>query len=188
MVISPEKKGASYKTSNSERIFPSMGGVDLHDMLVELYRVDIRVKRYYLRIIFHIIDMCVVNAWLLYRRHFKQLSERGKPISLLNFKLCIAHALLSAGKDKTRKNGRENPSTEGGAREEAVQKKTYRYSAKPVEDVRYDCYDHWPEPTNDKKRCKLCIKMYSQTKCSKCNLYLCLNQKRNCFVVFHKKQ
>lgn len=36
-----------------------MGGIDLHHMLVELYRVDIRVKRFYLRIIYHLLDMCV---------------------------------------------------------------------------------------------------------------------------------
>jgi hypothetical protein len=50
-----------------------MGGVDLQDMLVALYRTNIRVKRYYLRIVFHLLVMCV-NAWLLYRRH---CSQRG---------------------------------------------------------------------------------------------------------------
>lgn len=49
-----------------------MGGIDLHDMLVELYRIDIRVKKFYLIIVYHIIGMCTVNAWLLYRRHCKQ--------------------------------------------------------------------------------------------------------------------
>lgn len=46
-----------------------MGGVDLMDMLVELYRIDIKAKRYYLRIIFNLIDIAVVNSWLLYRKH-----------------------------------------------------------------------------------------------------------------------
>ncbi|XP_049799909.1 piggyBac transposable element-derived protein 3-like [Schistocerca nitens] len=34
----------------------SMGGVDLHDMLVALYRSNIGVKRFYLRIVFHLLD------------------------------------------------------------------------------------------------------------------------------------
>lgn len=42
-----------------------MGGIDLHDMLVELYHVNIRIRRYYLRIVYHLLDMCVVNSWLL---------------------------------------------------------------------------------------------------------------------------
>lgn len=51
-----------------------MGGVDLIDMLVGLYRVDIRGKQYYLRIIFQLSDVCIVNAWILYKRHLNQLS------------------------------------------------------------------------------------------------------------------
>ncbi|XP_049855114.1 piggyBac transposable element-derived protein 3-like [Schistocerca gregaria] len=44
----------------------SVGGVDLHDMLVAFYRNNIGVKRFYLRIVFHLLDMRVVNAWLQY--------------------------------------------------------------------------------------------------------------------------
>jgi hypothetical protein len=39
-----------------------MGEVDLQDMLVALYRTNIGVKRYYLRIVFHLLDMCVVKC------------------------------------------------------------------------------------------------------------------------------
>lgn len=46
-----------------------MGGIDLHDMLVEMYCVNIRVRRFNLRILYHLLDMCVVNSWLLYGRH-----------------------------------------------------------------------------------------------------------------------
>jgi hypothetical protein len=35
-----------------------MGGVDLQDMLVALYRTNTGVKRYYLRIVFHLLDVC----------------------------------------------------------------------------------------------------------------------------------
>lgn len=62
----PVQRPAVVKEYNS-----FMGGVDLHDMLVEIYRIDIRSKRFYLRIIFHLIDMAVVNSWILYRRHCK---------------------------------------------------------------------------------------------------------------------
>ncbi|XP_065317795.1 piggyBac transposable element-derived protein 3-like [Gordionus sp. m RMFG-2023] len=54
-----------------------MGGVDLHDMLVELYRTDIKWKRYYMRMVFHLLDSCV-----------------------------IAKGLMLAGKDNTKKTGR----------------------------------------------------------------------------------
>ena len=39
-----------------------MGGVDLQDMLVALHRTNIGVKTYYLRNMFHLLAMCVVNV------------------------------------------------------------------------------------------------------------------------------
>lgn len=39
-----------------------MGAIDLHDMLVEHYRTENKVKRYYLRIVHHMLDMYAVNA------------------------------------------------------------------------------------------------------------------------------
>lgn len=41
-----------------------MGGVDLSDMLVSLYRTDIKSRRFYLRIFFYLVDLTIVNAWL----------------------------------------------------------------------------------------------------------------------------
>ena len=45
-----------------------MGGVDLLDSLIALYRVKLRSKKYYLRIFFHFVDMVTVNCKLLYRQ------------------------------------------------------------------------------------------------------------------------
>ena len=46
----------------------SMGGVDLLDCLIALYRTKIRSKKWYHRIMYHFVDMAVVQSWLLYRR------------------------------------------------------------------------------------------------------------------------
>ena len=50
----------------------SMGGVDLADTLIALYRTTIKSKRWYLKVLFHCVDIAEVNAWLLYRRHCDQ--------------------------------------------------------------------------------------------------------------------
>ena len=68
------------------------GGVDLHNILVDLYKIDIRAKKYYQRVIFYLIDSCVVNSWLLYRRHCDLGSTKCK--SLLDFRSEIAYGLL----------------------------------------------------------------------------------------------
>lgn len=159
-----------------------MGGIDLHDMLVEIYRTDIRIRRYYLRIVFHIIDMCVVNAWLLYRRHCTQLKE-DNVMCLLKFKMIITHSLLLSGKIKnTPKRGRPSKTP-------SPAEKRRLFANRPVDDVRYDNIGHWQIPVEvaKKQRCKLCIKAYTTTMCSKCNIYLCYTTKRNCFFTFHNK-
>lgn len=180
-----DKKVVSVSRPNIVKEYnASMGGVDLNDMLVELYRINIKVRRYYLRIIFHIIDVCIVNSWLLYRRHHKQLNLSTKIIPLLNFKVEISHALLSSGQDKMKKRGR--PSNDVPTYQPPTKK--YKIAPRPTDDVRFDSVDHWPLPTADKQRCKNCINYYSQMKCMKCDLYLCLNQKRNCFLYFHSKK
>lgn len=162
-----------------------MGGIDLQDMLVELYRIDFRVKRYYLRILFHLLDMSVVNAWLLYRRHWKQLDKPGKPISLLLFKVNLACALLQSGQNKGKRRGR--PSVED-QQHQGQQRKKYKMQPRPVDEVRFDNIDHWPiSSETERKRCKHCIKFYATWKCCKCDVFLCLVPKRNCFVAFHRK-
>jgi len=158
-----------------------MGAIDLHDMLVELYRTENKVKRYYLRIVHHLLDMCAVNAWLLYRHHCKQLNI-VKYKSMLQFKSDTAEGLLRAGKDKLKKQkGRPSLRTPT-----PPTKRRRLFAARPSEDVRFDNVDHWPNPTDERQRCKHCSN-YSRMKCIKCDIYLCLNKNKNCFRLFHTK-
>nr|CAH7712594.1 unnamed protein product [Callosobruchus chinensis] len=48
-----------------------MGGVDLADMLIALYKVPLKSKRWYLGIFGQLIDICANNAWLLYQSLLK---------------------------------------------------------------------------------------------------------------------
>ena len=45
-----------------------MGGVDLLDSQISLYRIEIYFRKWYLCIVFHLFDIICVEAWLLYRR------------------------------------------------------------------------------------------------------------------------
>jgi hypothetical protein len=44
-----------------------MGGVDLANMLLALYRIDRRSKKYYTRIIYYLCGVCTTNAWIIYK-------------------------------------------------------------------------------------------------------------------------
>ncbi|CAH1996092.1 unnamed protein product [Acanthoscelides obtectus] len=82
-----------------------MGGVDLLDAMLGLYRIRIRSKKWYLRIFFHMLDMCCVNAWLLWRRSNKEFD-----LPLKDFKLAIADSLCNLNREHKRRVGR--PSAE----------------------------------------------------------------------------
>lgn len=86
-----------------------MGGVDLMDSLIVLYRTAIRSKKWYHRIVFHLLDLTVVNAWLLYRRGCRSCNVNTKDqISLRDFKISVAACLCQEKKGKTKKRGRSN--------------------------------------------------------------------------------
>ena len=78
----------------------SMGGADLADTLIALYRTKIMTKkRWHLKIIFHIVDIWKVNAWLLYLCHCKQNSTMSKhQMSLLSFVIDVFLALDQSSK------------------------------------------------------------------------------------------
>ena len=51
-----------------------MGGVDLADMLIALFQISVKTKRWYIRVFWHLLDIAEVNGWILYKRHRMQQS------------------------------------------------------------------------------------------------------------------
>jgi hypothetical protein len=74
-----------------------MGGVDLVDSVMALYRTTVRSKKYYHKIFFHLLVLMYVNAWFLYCRD----ATGEDQISFLNFKIGIVQGLLKADKTST---------------------------------------------------------------------------------------
>ncbi|CAG9566084.1 unnamed protein product [Danaus chrysippus] len=79
-----------------------MGGVDLLDSMLGYYRIHLRSRQWYKRIFFHMVDMTLVNAWLLWRR-----INADSYMPLYDFKLAVSEHLHKAGKAvMTKKRGR----------------------------------------------------------------------------------
>ena len=161
----------------------SMGGVDLLDSLIALYRTTIRSKKCYHRIFFHLFDMAVVQSWLTYKVSTGLPSREA--MSLLQFKQRIATCLTKQGKQIRGKRGR--PSLE--VETLLVKKKSRGPSqAVPEMEVRTDNVAHFPIPGEKKGRCKLPnCKGFSRITCEKCHVFLCLTAKSNCFRLFHRR-
>lgn len=164
-----------------------MGGVDLHDQLMAYYRMSFRSKKYYQRLIFHMIDMTVINSWLLYKREARHLEiPKRKEMSLCEFKLKIADSLLLGGKSKGKKRKGSNNVIESAY---TAKKKTGK-ATKPIpeKDIRQDMIGHFPVMSPKRGTCKMpgCKGKVSMS-CMKCEVHLCCESKRNCFLDFHTK-
>ena len=160
----------------------SMGGVDLNDMLISLCRVDIQTrKRWYLKIITHLVNICNVNSWLLYRKYTEQLRlPKTNQHNLLLFMKGVADALLFAGEETVR--------TTPGKPNKRTSSPTCTSGKKPMVsklavDICYDGIHHWPEFGDKHNRCRVCS-ILSFVYCSKCQICLCLQKERNYFKQF----
>lgn len=165
-----------------------MGGVDLCDMLLSLYRIKLKSNKWYMPIFHYLIKVAVTNGWLLYRRHHAMINSGNlkKSISLLEFQISIANDLTLCGKKPTSLSVRRGRPSDIET-PPPKRSKTTAAVAIPTENYRYDCVGHFPEFVDKKHRCRHCSKGYTFIQCSKCKICLCMLKDRNCFTQFHFK-
>lgn len=182
-----QKESKAYVTITRPQIVKEynrgMGGVDLMDQLIALYRISVRSKKWTLRVIFHAVDMAIVNSWLEYKKDcVRDLVPAKQILDLLHFRMQIADGLLKSGKTRgTKRRGRPSltPVDEN--------KRPYM-EPRPAIDTRKDKVDHMPEHDgkNTETRCKNNCKFKTHIICLKCKVHLCLKRDRNCFKSFHE--
>lgn len=79
-----------------------MGGVDLLDSLIGRYRIKMWSRKWYMRLFYHLLDITVINAWLLMRRY-----NKDKPVmKLADFRIELANTLCTIGTPRSTKRGR----------------------------------------------------------------------------------
>ena len=157
-----------------------MGGIDLNDGLVQLYKFHFQSNRWPMHIWHHIIHIAIVNAWLLYRRHCSQVGETAMSLKL--FQMGVAEDLVKMNKRCGRPSFSEMLLP--------IRKKqctsTGRVSS---ENVQYDLFDHFPIYKSQRIRCSVCVSksIFTHFYCQKCHVYLCITKDKNCFYQFHHK-
>lgn len=141
-----EKKHVKIPCPQSVKVYNAyMGGVDLLDAMLGFYRIKIRSKKWYLKIVFHVLDRAAVNAWLLWRRANKT------EMPLVDFKLDVAEGLCKAGKTVQQKRGQPSNNVETLVEEK---KKRGPTASLPQRDVRLDGLCHIPTVLDTRQRCK----------------------------------
>jgi hypothetical protein len=105
-----------------------------------------------MKIIFHLIDLSIVDGWLLYRRHCFQLRLTKNEIrSLLQFRMEVAEALLKPIIPQ-RPIQRGRPSRQS-IQLSSSERRLAAYVRPPPASIRLDGFDHWPISTT-KGRCR----------------------------------
>lgn len=152
------------KRPNLIRIYnQSMGGVDRADMLLSFYRNSLKTKNLYKRICFHLIDLTVVNAWLLFRQ------VKASDMHLSDFKLHVALGLMRFQEGMPDSNLRCLEQTTSCSPTSVAEASTSSAGviSKRALDVqaseRYDGIGHWLDS------CKRRTRFY----CKKCCLFVC---------------
>ena len=144
-----------------------MDGVDLLNQKAAAYKLDRKSsgERYYLRLLFDLMDISVVNLHISY----KELNP--KEMKLLDFKIVLAKSLVGTYNSRSRNTNQPCISSRS-----ITSKFTSSSSI--------------PQQTRGKCRyCYIgCIKNKIYIKCSACGVLLCLisgNNPRNVFANFH---
>lgn len=165
-----------------------MGGVDLLDQFLSYYRIFIKSNKWTLRIIFHFVDVAVVQSWIEYKKDFDILKlPKTDFLSLLNFRMRLAKCLIYVKKTSNRKRGRPVTADETEEPDDVPQKRT-KQEMRPLKEIRLDQTNHLllHDQKKESGRCKFpsCTGK-SHITCSKCKVHLCLNASKNCFFKFH---
>ncbi len=76
-----------------------MGGVDVANIHTTLYRITVKTRWWYIKVSWYCVDICKVNAWLLYC-HYCDLSKIAKrrQLNLLKLSLQIFEGVVKGNK------------------------------------------------------------------------------------------
>lgn len=161
-----------------------MGGVDLMDSFLGRYRIRMKSRKWYMRIFYHLLDLTVINAWVLHKKVEERKGNHKNIMTLADFRSELAETLCQY----TPTNTRGRPST-SAIREDQPPPKMRK--GKPIQvlpplEVRLDQVDHNIMRTESRGRCMMpSCNLLSIIKCSKCNIYLCCKKSKDCFTHFH---
>merc|ERR1712121_69811 len=84
-----------------------IGGIDKIDMLIALHSCKFKVRTWPMKIFFHLLDLTVVNAWLLYQIEFKRTHVGEKHLDLYHFKRSISEVWIKNNSSRNVALGRE---------------------------------------------------------------------------------
>ena len=101
-------------SSSKEHKTKKLGGVDKWYMLISLYRSKLKTKKWYKRIIFHLIDLAIVNDWTLH------LPSKDSKLTLCTLKKRHCQRTDAKPKENTQNNVPHVPLTSLSAKKKIL--------------------------------------------------------------------
>lgn len=152
----------------------NMGGVDKADQLRGSYGVNRRSRKWWHRLFWGFMDITFINAYVIYCKMFEK-------VPTLEFRRKISLGLISMNEPK---KGRKSLKP-------IAKRRKYNYSVS--DEIRLgNLGKHWVVYEPNRGRCEMCstkaIQSRPHSKCSACGVFLCSNEKKNCFLEYHHVQ
>ncbi|XP_049780398.1 piggyBac transposable element-derived protein 3-like [Schistocerca cancellata] len=155
----------------------NMGGVDHADRLRSAYGLDRRSKKWWHRLLWGAIEISFVNAYVIF-------SDLHGALPLLEFRRAVALGLMNEQQVpnlKKRNSGKDEITPPKRRKDNFSVPKDVRLGNRGNHFVVFSC---------KRGRCEMCAKNKIQSRphsqCSTCKVYLCCNEKKNCFLQFHE--
>ena len=152
-------------------------------MLASLYRIDRKSNKYYLRIVYYLISVCVNNAWILHKENRPE-----KQFILRDFIKEVSFSLMKPNEPVKQFNFQKKINDSSANDDVAtVTKSLPAMNLEPPTETRFDSFDHWSDfvkTNNERKTCRVC-KKGTTIFCRKCGVFLCHVRERNCFYKYH---
>ena len=155
-----------------------MNAVDRSDQILATHSVSRKCMRWWKALFFHLIDIAVVNSFILFREHQSRFPgnaalKRTADYSLAHFREEIVRNICGF--------------------EEYMEPPA---ATKPIANPNQFVTDHVPVMTTEKRNCVVCYKLHKvekqvHTKCSapQCDKYMHITQtNHNCFQIFHTRE
>ena len=153
------------------------GGVDKADVLTSSYGSSRKSKKWGHRIFFGLIDRALCNAFIAFNKITKAKMKS------LDFRRRVAQSLITRGRPP--KIGRPL-SYDPPAASKKRKPLTY-FIPQSIRKANLGVY--WPNYDKKRGRCEVCAKDKQEAcphiKCSACDVFLSLNEKKNCFAKIH---
>ncbi|CAF3880631.1 unnamed protein product [Rotaria sp. Silwood1] len=152
-------------------------------------------KKWYMRIAWRILDLMVINAWVLWKHMLPDDQRSWRRSRLFYFKMDIANIMLRELRAIERRMLKVLVTNQSSSESDdddnnLVRQKRKRETASNISSmVRFDGLEHWPQYQQSlrlrckNKGCSMKINVY----CSKCQVHLFFCTTRNCFKDYHCK-